>query len=52
MPDEGLPALPTEPVCEIQPRKVKTFDESGFSITACNHVLAREKISKEWEITC
>ena len=30
----------------------KSFDDEIYNITACNHILAEDKVENSWQISC
>lgn len=45
---------PPEPdaVCNVTGRTFNTFDNVEYKYDICNHVLARDLIADEWDISC
>lgn len=45
------PLPPPEAVCNITGRTFNTFDNTEYKYDICNHIIARDLINDEWEIS-
>ncbi|XP_071530009.1 uncharacterized protein [Panulirus ornatus] len=45
-----LPRL-IDPICKIEGRNFHSFDDSSYELEPCNHILAQDKINKDWAVS-
>ncbi|KAK8736435.1 hypothetical protein OTU49_005001, partial [Cherax quadricarinatus] len=52
-PPEPTPGLPRviSPECKMEGRTFSSFDDSVYEMEPCNHILAEDKINKDWSIS-